>query len=100
MAEFLVTIQGFRKFIICFMVLIVSIIFRVKNLVNGSEWAGITQNVSIGFFGTNSAESLFSIVKEHLALRRAAGSLTTPPKDPSPDDGNEEVELSPAGDSK
>lgn len=96
-AEWLLVIQGFRKFIICLLVLLVSIVFRTKALLSGSEFVDLAKAVTLAFMGTNSMEGLFSVVKEHLAARREAGNLLQTPKDKSDD---EDVEIVPAGDSK
>lgn len=93
-AEFFEVFQGYRKFTVCLFVLVVGIIFRIKNLVNGSEVEDLLKAVSLGFFGSNVGESITTCIKEHLALRRAAGSLTAPPTDPVPAP-NDEVEIAP-----
>src|ERR1700749_5183058 len=92
LAEFLLTIQGFRKFIVALLVILVSIIFRTKSLLSGSEFVDLTKAVTLGFLGTNSVEGITTVVKEHLAARRAAGSLVTPVES-STDEKDEEVEV-------
>ena|ERR1700734_2302714 len=96
LVEFLEVMQGWRKFTVCFFVLFVSIIFRIKNLVNGEEWADVAKAVALGFFGTNSLEGVTEVLKNHLALRRAAGNvLVTPPDTTKDTDSDPEVEIAP-----
>jgi len=95
-AEFLLTIQGFRKFLMCLFVILIATIFRVKSLVSGGEWSDLSKAVAIAFCGTNGLEGITAVVKEHLALRRAAGNVLSPPQATQDD-----VELIPSnGDSK
>ena len=98
-AEWLVVIQGFRKFLICLLTLVISVVFRTKSLLSGGEFVDLTKATVLAFMGTNSMEGLFAVVKDHLAARRAAGSVLDTPKD-KPDDSDEEVSLAPTGDSK
>jgi hypothetical protein len=101
-AEFFLILQGFRKFLICLLILLVSIGFRIKGLLGGSEFVDIAKNVTLGFFGSNTAEGLFSVVKEHLQARRDAGSVLDTPKEKPEvkDDGDQEVDIAPIGDDK
>jgi len=92
-AEFIEILTGFRKFIICLLIFVISIVFRVKGLFSGSETEDLLKSVALGFMGTNSAEGLYKVISEHLAARRAAGSVLTPTQDPTPED--DEVELVP-----
>lgn len=98
-AEFFLLLQGFRKFLICLLVLVVAIIFRAKSLVSGGEFVDLAKAVTLGFFGTNSMEGLFSVVKEHLQTRKEGAGVLVTPKDHAaePDD---EVTIVPTGDSK
>lgn len=96
-AEMYQLLFGFRKFLITLMVLLVSVVFRAKNLLNGVEFVDLTKNVVICFIGANSVEGIVSVVKDHLAKRQAAGDVLAPPpeKVSGPDD---EVELILPGD--
>jgi hypothetical protein len=71
-AEFFLILQGFRKFLICLLILLVSIGFRIKGLLGGSEF------------------------------RRDAGSVLDTPKEKPEvkDDGDQEVDIAPIGDDK
>jgi hypothetical protein len=82
--------------IVTFFILITAIIFRFKGFVSGNEWVDVSKSVGLGFIAGNSAEGVIGVLKDHLALRRAAGSITTPAPDPEDDD----VQIQVAGDSK
>lgn len=99
-AELYQLLFGFRKFIITLLVVVVSIIFRTKALLSGGEFVDLVKAVSLGFLGTNSVEGITTVIKEHLAARRAAGSLTTTPPDDKEDevDPNANVEIVLPGD--
>ena len=92
-AEFFVLLQGFRKFIVALLILLVSIVFRIKGLLSGVEFVDLSKAITLGFFGTNSMEGLFSVVKEHLQARRDAGNVAVPP--PTDKEEDEEVEIQP-----
>ena len=95
-AELYQLLFGFRKFLVALLVLTVSIIFRVKSLLNGVEFVDLVKAVTLGFFGTNTAEGIITVVKDHLAARREAGNVLAPPADKV--DPNEEVEVVMPGD--
>lgn len=84
-AEFYQLLFGFRKFIVALMVLIVSITFRCKNLLNGVEFVDLAKSVTLGFFGTNTVEGIVTVVKDHLQQRRDAGNVLVPPTSKSAD---------------
>lgn len=96
-AEFLEVLQGWRKFLMCFFILSVSIVFRLKSLVSGGEWSDLAKTTVVSFCAVNGLEGITTCVKEHLAARRAAGNVLTPTSDPAPEDGNKEVEIEPIG---
>lgn len=100
LAEWLLVIQGYRKFLIALLIIVVSIVFRSNNLLSGVEFVDLVKSIGLGFLGTNSAEGLISVLKEHLSARRDAGNLLAPPGDKSKQTEDEEVEIIPAGDAK
>jgi hypothetical protein len=62
-AELLNVIFGFRKFILMLFVILVAIIFRCLNLVNGSEMVDLLKATTIAFFGANGIEHVMTVVK-------------------------------------
>ena len=89
-AELYSLLFGFRKFLVAMLVIVISIIFRIKALLSGQEFVDLVKAIALGFFGTNTAEGVITVVKNHLAARRAAGSVLATPDDkpdaPAPDD--------------
>lgn len=101
LAEFLITIQGFRKFIVALLVILVSIVFRTKSLLNGVEFVDLVKAVTLGFLGTNSVEGITAVIKDHLAQRREAGNVLVPPPSAPTKSEDEEVDIvAAAGDGK
>lgn len=95
-AELYQLLFGFRKFLVALLVIVVSIVFRAKSLLNGVEFVDLVKAVTLGFFGTNTAEGIITVVKDHLAARKEAGNVLAPPVEkPAPDD---EVEVILPGD--
>ena len=86
LAEFLITLQGFRKFLLSLLIIIVSIVFRTKNLLSGLEFVDLVKAIGLGFLGTNSLEGVTAVIKDHLAARRAAGNILAPITDPAQED--------------
>ena len=97
LAEFLITIQGFRKLTVALLIIIVGIIFRTKGLLNGGEFVDLTKSIGLGFLATNSFEGITAVVKDHLAARKAAGNLLVAPPD-APD--SDDVEIVPESSQK
>jgi len=52
------TIKGLRKWSIMLLIIIVGVIFRIYNLVNGTEFVTLIVNSSIAFFGANIVEHI------------------------------------------
>lgn len=91
LAELLNVIFGFRKFILMMILYIVGIIFRIKNLLSGSEMVDLFKSTTIAFMGANGVEHVMSVVKEYINSKGQVTSVQTVP-DPkgdnvvSPDD--------------
>lgn len=64
------------------LLVLVSIIFRVKDLVSGSEMVDLLKATTIAFFGANGVEHIMTVVKDTLAAR-AGGEVkpSIPPGD-------------------
>ena len=60
----LLCLTGFRKFIIMFILIIVSIIFRVLNYVDGAQFVDLLKGAVIAFFTANIGEHVINLVKE------------------------------------
>ena len=95
-AELYQLLFGFRKFLVALLVIVVSIVFRAKSLLNGVEFVDLVKAVTLGFFGTNTAEGIITVVKDHLAGRREAGNVLVAPAEKV--DPNEDVEVVIPGD--
>jgi hypothetical protein len=79
-AEFINIIFGFRKFILMLILYVVGIIFRIKNLLNGTEMVNLFSSTTIAFMGANSVEHLMTTVKEYVnAKGQPVTVVQTPP---------------------
>jgi hypothetical protein len=71
LAEFLDALMGFRKFIAFLLILAIGIVFRIINLVNGSEFVDLEKAVGVSFMATNSVEHFTTMVRDYIASRGA-----------------------------
>lgn len=64
MTDFFSLLSGFRKFVIMLLIIIVSIIFRVTNLISGAEWVDLLKDTVIAFMSFNGVEHLTGTITE------------------------------------
>lgn len=57
---------GFRKFTIMAIFLIVMVLFRIFDLINGEQFSANLQIAVVAFFGTNVGEHLVNLGKDFL----------------------------------
>lgn len=68
-AEALNILFGFRKFVLMLFVFLVAVIFRCKDLINGSEMVDLLKSTVITFLGANGVEHVVGAVKDHYASK-------------------------------
>jgi len=85
-AEFINIIFGFRKFILMLILYAVGIIFRIENLLNGSEMVNLFSNTTIAFMGANGVEHIMTTVKEYINSK--GQPVTTVQTAPAPQGDN------------
>lgn len=78
-AELINIIFGFRKFILMLALYLVSVVFRVKDLITGGEMVTLLSNTTIAFFGANGVEHLMTTVKEYINAKGQPVAVQTPP---------------------
>lgn len=66
LAELLNVIFGFRKFILMLLLVMIAVVFRVLDLLNGREMVDLLQNTTIAFFSANGIEHIVGIVKDYV----------------------------------
>lgn len=95
-AEIFNLIFGFRKFLLMLFIIVVSIVFRLKDLINGTEMVDLIKTTAIAFMSVNGVEHIMTVVKGHLDAKTAAaaGPADTDEADDEADD-EEEVESEP-----
>lgn len=64
--EIVSVILGLRKFIVMLALILIAVIFRVKNLVNGSEMVDLLKATAIAFMASNSVEHLKTMVTSYV----------------------------------
>lgn len=77
-ADLINIVFGYRKFIAWLAVFIVAMIFRVKDLINGSEFSDLVKNTFLAFAAANGVEHLVSVAKEYI---NSKGQITVPTGD-------------------
>lgn len=63
-AEWLDAIQGFRKLIVMLMLIVVGVVFRLENLISGSDFVNLLQGTAVAFMASNAVEHVGSTIKE------------------------------------
>lgn len=81
LAELINVIFGFRKFILMLIVIVVAIIFRINDLVNGAEMVDLIKNVGIAFMGANGVEHIVGAVQTHMANKAGNSPAVAGPAD-------------------
>lgn len=66
----LLYINGFRKFTIMMLLIIIGISFRLFDLVSGSEFVDLLKGSAIAFFSFNGVEHLTKAVKDWLVAKK------------------------------
>lgn len=88
--DFLNIIQGLRKTLVMFLLMIIGVWFRLKGFLSGDNFTDLFKATVIAYFGANSVEHFTSMVQQHLVSRDAATAAASDPNaipvevDPSP----------------
>src|ERR1044072_7955616 len=92
-AEIINVIFGFRKFLLMLLVFLIAVIFRVGNLINGSEMVDLLKSTTLVFMGANGVEHVVVAVKNYVpskALPTGPTENLVDPADQEADDIKEE----------
>lgn len=57
-------LNGFRKFVIMFLLIVVGIIFRLTDHISGQEFVDLLQNTAVAYMAFNGVEHLTDAVKD------------------------------------
>lgn len=66
-ADFFSIFMGVRKTLVMFSLIIISVIFRLKNLISGNELVELLKTTTISFFAANSVERVGETVKHYIS---------------------------------
>ena len=62
-------LEGSRKFLIMFLVLVAGLVFRLKGLVSGGEFVDLIKGCFIAFVGSNIGEHIINTVKDYVKTK-------------------------------
>jgi len=65
-ADFLDALQGFRKLIVMLLLIAIGVIFRIENLISGSDMVTLLQGTGIAFMSANAIERIGDVIKTHI----------------------------------
>jgi hypothetical protein len=65
-------LEGSRKFLVMILLLACAILFRLYNLINGSEFVDLMKGCVIGFFATNASEHVINTIKDYIRNKTKA----------------------------
>ena len=65
-ADFLSFLNGFRKFVIMILLIIVGIIFRLSEHINGAEFVDLLKHTAIAYMSFNGLEHLTNVAKKSI----------------------------------
>lgn len=89
LAEWLNVIYGFRKMLLMLIIFIIGVVFRVKDLINGTEMVDLFKTTAIAFMSANGVEHIVGAVKEYATNGRAP--VDAGPADTDESNDNNEV---------
>jgi hypothetical protein len=76
LVNFLNSLQGMRKTIVMFSLIVITSVFRVKGYLSGDNMSDLLKSTVIAYFGSNSVEHFTTMVKEHLTSKNVAKTVT------------------------
>lgn len=86
LAEIINIIFGFRKFLLMLFVMLIAVIFRVKELVNGAEMVDLIKTCAIAFMAANGVEHVVGAAQTHMTQKAALHEAGPADTDPSNDE--------------
>lgn len=64
--------EGSRKFTVMAAVLLIGVVFRLANLINGGDLVSLFNGVGIAFMGSNAVEHVVSAAKDWATAKIAS----------------------------
>lgn len=87
-ADLLNVIYGFRNVILWVALFLVSIIFRLKNYVDGGQWADLVKNTFLGLAAVHGTEHIISVVQSYVTMATQKGNAPQVAAEPAPQGDN------------
>ena len=66
LADFIAIFLGLRKTIVMFALLLIGIVFRIEELINGEQLVTLLQSTTIAFFAANSVEHVGETIRHYV----------------------------------
>lgn len=73
--DFFNLLYDFKNVILWAILFAVSIVFRLSNHIDGSQWVDLTKNTFLGLVAVHGTEHIISVVKEYVNMK---GQVTSP----------------------
>jgi hypothetical protein len=80
-ADLINVIFGFRKFLLMLAIYLIAIIFRIQNLINGTEMVELLKSTTLAFMGANGVEHIVAAAKDYAASHSGGDDPKTPYED-------------------
>lgn len=65
-------LQGFRKFIVMMLLIIIGVVFRIENLISGSDFVNLLTSTTVAFMSANAIERIGDVIKTHILSKNNA----------------------------
>jgi hypothetical protein len=85
LAELIDILYGFKKFIAFLLLLGISILFRLKSLIDGGQFVDLMKSVSVAFFAVNGVEHFTEAARSYFNGKIPGGLPTAPSAPAHPD---------------
>lgn len=74
------TFLGYRKYTVMLLVIIIAVVFRIENLIDGGQFDDLLKNTVLAFFGGNAAEHFTMAARSYFQK-----TTTAQPRPDNPD---------------
>lgn len=88
-ADFFSIFMGVRKTLVMFSLLLISVVFRLKNLITGTELVELLKTTAISFFAANSVERVGETIKHYVSESSNKAALQVLSEEGVSSDGSE-----------
>jgi hypothetical protein len=87
LADFFNAFLDLQKALIMLLVIAIGIVFRINNLITGSDMVDLVKNTVIAFFAVHATSHIVSSVSSYYTNKNAPDDQPDSPNDPPPPPG-------------